>query len=201
MDTISPPLKALFSSNLRVKILSHFFFHPSEDFHVRGLASSLEAPAGAVGRELARLKEAGILSSRMIGNQKHYSPRPDSAILVDLRNMFLKTAGASEELRRALGKIRGVKIAFIYGSYATGKAHASSDLDLMIIGQVSDRELAPLVARVERRLGREINYTVYTRGEVRKRLGKKGDFIHEVLSGPKILLVGSAGDGLLPNPE
>ncbi len=34
-------LKYLFSGKLRVKVLSHFFFHPGEDFHVRQLATEL----------------------------------------------------------------------------------------------------------------------------------------------------------------
>lgn len=196
MDRVPLTLKYLFSSKLRVNILSHFFLHPGEEFHVRRLAATLEEPVGTMGRALARLKEAGILSSRPVGNQKHYRLRKDSPILDDLRNIFLKTSGASATLRTTLKKIPGVEIAFIYGSYAAGDAHANSDIDLMVIGEVSDRKIAPAVARVERRLSREINYTLYTRGEVKKRLGRKGDFVHEVFSSPKIVLVGRADDRL-----
>lgn len=189
-------LKSLFSSKLRVEILSHFFFHPGEAFHVRRLAADLEEPAGTVGRELSHLEKAGILSSESVGNQKRYSLRRDSPILGDLRNIFLKTSGASMELRSGLEKIESVEVAFLYGSYASGEAHAASDIDVMIVGDASDRELAPAVARVERRLERQINYTSYTRREVEKRLGRKGDFVHEVLTGPKILLVGNTDDRL-----
>lgn len=189
-------LEHLFSSNLRVKILSHFFFHPGESFHVRRLAAELDASAGSVARELTHLQEAGILASEAVGNQKHYRLREDNPILDDLRNLFLKTSGASAELEAALEDMEGVELAFIYGSYASGEAHAASDIDLMVIGDVSDRELAPAVARVERRLKRSINYTVYSRREADKRLGKKGEFVHEVFAGPRILLIGSADDRL-----
>lgn len=195
--TVPLTLKYLFSSKLRVKVLSHFFFHPGEAFHVRGLAADLEESAGSVARELAHLEEAGIVESRPVGNQKHFRLREDNPILEDLRGLFLKTSGASAELKEALGKLGGVEVAFLYGSYASGEAHAASDIDLMVIGEVSDRELAPAVARVERRLKRHVNYTLYTREEVEKRLGKKGEFLHEVLAGPKIVLVGNADDRLL----
>ncbi len=196
MTPVPLTLKYLFSSKLRVKVLSHFFFHPGEAFHVRRLAAELEESAGSVARELAHLEKAGVLSFRAVGNQKHYRLREDNPIMEDLRSLFLKTSGASAELKTALERIGGVEVAFIYGSYATGEAHAASDIDLMVIGEVSDRKLAPVVARVERRLKRNINYTLYSRGEAEKRLGKKGEFVHEVLAGSKITLIGSANDRL-----
>lgn len=190
-------LKALFSSKLRVKILSHLFLHPGERYHVRRLAAVLAAPVGSIGRELCHLERAGILACESVGNQKHYTVRKALPIIEDLRNIFLKTAGAGEELRHVLEKLSGIEIAFLYGSYASGEAHASSDLDLMVIGAASNRELAPAVSRVERRLKREINYTLYTRGDAERRRRKIGDFVHEVLAGPKILLVGKTDDRLL----
>ncbi|MFQ5895202.1 MAG: nucleotidyltransferase domain-containing protein [Nitrospinota bacterium] len=189
-------LKRLFASKLRVKVLDHFFSHPGEESYVRQLASALEEPVGTVARELSHLEEACILSSRWVGNQKHYRLREDCPILEDLGNIFLKTSGAGAELRRALEGLSGVELAFVYGSYASGKAQAASDLDLMIVGNASDRDLAPAVARVERRLKREINYTLYSREEAEKRIGTIGDFVHEAFSGPRILLIGSADDGL-----
>jgi predicted nucleotidyltransferase len=196
MAPVPLTLKYLFCSKLRVKVLSHLFFHPGEAFHVRGLAAALEESAGSVARELAHLEKAGILSSWHVGNQKHYGLRDDNPILDDLRNLFLKTSGASEELRSALGAIAGLEIAFIYGSYASGDAHATSDIDLMVIGDVPDRDLARAVARIERRLKRQVNYVLYTRSETEGRLGNEGDFLHEVFTGPKIILIGNADDGL-----
>lgn len=196
MQPVPLTLKHLFSSKLRVNILAHFFFHPGESFYVRRLALELGSPVGAVGRELAHLQEAALLCSQRVGNQKHYSLRQDSPILEDLRNIFLKTSGASAELRTALEKVPGVELAFIFGSYASGEATAASDLDLMVVGETSNRNLAPVVARVERRLKREINYTLFARHEVDKRLGQQGDFVHEVFSGPKIMLVGKSDDRL-----
>jgi predicted nucleotidyltransferase len=196
MMAIPTTLKTLFSSKLRVKVLEHFFFHPGEEFYVRRLASELDEPVGTVGRELAHLEKAGILASRRVGNQKHYRLGEDCPILDDLRNIFLKTSGAGAELRAALERIVGVELAFLYGSYAGGEAHAGSDLDLMIVGNASDRDLASAVARVERRLKREINYTIYARRDAEKRLGQKGDFVDEVLRGPRILLIGNEHDRL-----
>ncbi|MBI5598310.1 MAG: nucleotidyltransferase domain-containing protein [Deltaproteobacteria bacterium] len=196
-NTVPLTLKYLFSSKLRVKVLSHFFFHPGEDFYIRHLASVLKEPPGTLARELSHLEKAGILKHEMIGKQKHYSLQKDSPIVYDLMNIFLKTSGAGAEIKAALGKIPGIELAFIYGSYASGEAAATSDIDLMIIGEATYREVAPIVSHIERRLNREINYTIYTRSEAEKRFGQKGDFVHEVLSGPRIMLIGKVDDRLL----
>jgi len=193
---VSSTLKSLFSSKLRVKVLSHLFFHPGETFHVRRLAAELAESPGSVGRELAHLEKAGILSCRTVGNQKHYTLREDSPILDDLRNIFLKTAGAGAELRAELERIAGIELAFIYGSYVSGEAHAASDIDLMVVGDVTDRDLAPAIARVERRLKRQIDYALYTSTEAEKRSRGKGEFVREVLLGPKIVLLGNPDDRL-----
>ncbi len=58
MSSVPLTLKHLFSSKLRVKVLSHFFFHPGEAFHVRRLAAEVQESAGSVARELAHLEEA-----------------------------------------------------------------------------------------------------------------------------------------------
>ncbi len=190
-------LKSLFSSGLRIKILSHFFFHPGETIHVRGLGTALDEPAGTVARELTNLERGGILQSKAIGNQKHYSLNENNAIHEDLRNIFLKVSGASSVIRDVLGRVPGVEIAFIFGSYADGRATAASDLDLMIVGDTNEATIAPLIAEVEEHLGRPINYALYPRNEVKSRIGLEGDFVNGVFSAKRHLLIGKTDDPLL----
>ena len=189
-------LKTLFSSELRIDILSWFFFHPGESIHIRGLADALSEPAGTVTRELARLEKVGILRAHPIGNQKHYSLNERSFILEDLRSIFLKSSGAGSALKDTLDVLPGIEIAFIFGSYADGRATASSDLDLMIVGSVDEKVLAPTMAGIEGRLGRPVNYILYPRDEVEERIGQEGDFIHEVFTGSRLLLKGKEDDPL-----
>ena len=73
MFTEARILKRLFSSRLRVSVLSHFFMNPGESFHIRSLATILSESAGNLARELNNLEEVGLLQSRAVGNQKHFS--------------------------------------------------------------------------------------------------------------------------------
>ena len=190
-------LKTLFSSKLRIKVLTHFFFHPGETIHVRGLAAALGEPAGTVARELANLERGGILHSKAIGNQKHFSLNVNNAIHEDLGNIFLKVSGAGSAITDALARMEGVEIAFIFGSYADGRATAASDLDLMIVGDTKEAAIASPIAEIERHLGRPVNYVLFPRNEVESRLGQEGDFINEVFSAKRLLLIGNTDDPLL----
>jgi len=200
MAESNPLLKQLFSSNLRIKVLSHFYAHPGESFHVRGLAAAIEESAGTLGRELANLESVGIIVSARVGNQKHYSVDEKSPIHHELRSLFLKTTGVGAVIGSEIEKLDGIEIVFIYGSFARGEAHPASDIDLMIVGDISEQRLAPAMARAERTLGRDVNYTLFRRGEVKERLGHEGDFVNEVFTGPRIVLLGGSDDGLFGTP-
>ena len=66
----------------------------------------------------------------------------------------------------------------------------------MIVGSVDERILAPTIAGIEGRLGRPVNYVLYPRDEVEERIGREGDFIHEVFTGKRLLLKGKDDDPL-----
>lgn len=85
-----------------------------------------------------------------------------------------------------------IEQAFIYGSTASGKAGPDSDIDLIVIGEVTLSELAQTLYSAQETLEREINPRVY-RSEKWERLVTSGNrFVREVLQKPRIeLLEGS----------
>lgn len=192
----SPVLKTLLGSTTRTKLLSHFSLHPGEEFHVRELERILGEPASNLLRDLRRLRGIKLLETRQIGNQVRYTLNRTHPLYEDLQRLVLKTAAAVTVLAEALRSLKEVELAFVYGSFAKGEADARSDLDLMVIGEVSDRSLAPVVAMAERELGREVSYTQYNRAEAKKKSRQRDSFLHGVLAGPRIVLIGSAEDEL-----
>ena len=94
MPHVPEVLKCLFSSTLRIKLLSHYFAHPREYFYVRQLAGALDYSAGNVARELANLERNGLLISRTTGNRKHYAVAQSSPFVHDLRSIFMKANSA-----------------------------------------------------------------------------------------------------------
>ena len=90
-----------------------------------------------------------------------------------------------------MDKLAGIEYAFIYGSYAKGEEKADSDVDLLIIGDVDMGRLDSNLGKLEKMLGRGINYILYSREEFKSKRKAKDGFLMDVLSGKKIMLVGA----------
>jgi len=84
----------------------------------------------------------------------------------------------------------GIDVAFVFGSVAAGTERAPSDVDLMVVGSISLRQLMRRISSATERLGREVNPHVMTGGElaVKKRL--RDHFITTVLASPRLFVIG-----------
>ena len=85
-----------------------------------------------------RLETVGLVTVRRVGNQKHYQANPATPIFEELCGIVAKTFGIADILRGALNTLLpNIDLAFIYGSVAKGTEHAASDIDLMVVGDLS----------------------------------------------------------------
>ena len=164
--------------------------HTDERFFVRQLANILEEDSTNLSRELSSLESVGILSSMRQGNLKYFKANRKCPFFDELKGLVLKTVGVIGELKSSLEKKPDIKYAFIYGSYAKGEEKAESDIDLMIIGDVEIDELDSLISSIEKKLGRSINYAIYSNSEFLNKKKKKDGFIIDVLKDKKIMLIG-----------
>jgi predicted nucleotidyltransferase len=183
-------LATLFSSHVRAKVLADFFLSPGEKHNAWELSQRLGKNYSAVWKELVRLEGLGILTSEQRGNSKDYQVNEACPIAPELRSIVLKTEGAGVVIKEKLQDMEGVKEAFIFGSYASGEADASSDLDLMIIGEINLDQLSPVISDLERELNRPINYIIYTEDEWNQKSALKDPFWENVARAPKIMLIG-----------
>ena len=181
----------IFGSRIRAKILGWLFTHPDESFFVRQMALILKEDPTNVSREMAKLEELGILKSKRNGNLKHFQANQTCPFFEELKGLVLKTTGVAGRIRASLDKRAGIEFAFIYGSYAKGEEKADSDVDLLIIGDVDMDRLDSNLGKLEKMLGREINYVLYSKEEFKSKRKAKDGFLMDVLSGKKIILIGA----------
>ena len=92
---------ALFSK-VRQRVLAVLFGNPGRSFYANEVIALAQSGTGAVQRELATLSEAGLLTVRRQGNQKHYQANAEAPIFTELRGLVLKTMGLADVLRVAL---------------------------------------------------------------------------------------------------
>jgi predicted nucleotidyltransferase len=179
----------------RRAILALLYGHADEAFYQRQIARTTEMGLGPVQREVSQLTAAGILRRTVRGRQVYYQANPDSPIFKELKGLVTKTAGVGDTLRSALGPLADrITIAFIYGSIARGEEKRSSDIDLLVVGEVTFGEVVAGLQSAEQTLGREINPTVYPVAEFKAKLAANHHFLTNVVSGPKMLLLGDENE-------
>lgn len=174
------------------RLLGLLFGQPERSFFVTELIELADVGRGAVQRELARLAGSDLVVIERRGNQKHYRANPDSPIYKELCSIVSKTVGIEENLREALEPLTArLSLALIYGSVAKQTDTASSDIDLLVVAEdLTLEDLYANLSAVEQRLGRQINPTLYTVEEFRKRRSGNNAFLDRVLTGPIIILEG-----------
>jgi predicted nucleotidyltransferase len=187
-------LASLLFGAYRRDALALLLLRPEASFHVREMARITGKAPGTMLRELNALAEAGVLTRRRFGNQVHFRANPECPIYEDLRNILKRTAGVADVLREALEPLADrISAAFVYGSVARGDERPASDLDLMIIGEVSFADVIGALPQAHDVLRREINPTVYPAAEFRLK-AREEPFLGRVLADKKIFVIGNEND-------
>ena len=186
-------LAELMGSRARAKIIGLLFSHPDERFFVRQIEGLVGEDSTNLSRELARLAGMGVLSCRTEGRQKYYQADRKCPVFEELKGLAVKTMGVADVLREALAPIRDrIRVAFIYGSQASGTFGTRSDVDVMIIGPATFAEVVHATRSLLVKLRREVNTTTYPPEEFREKVADGHYFIADVMRGPKIFTIGDA---------
>jgi predicted nucleotidyltransferase len=184
------PLKALVTSEARALVLSSLFADRGRAFFQRELARATQLPLAAVQRELHRLVAGGLVRREVVDGRGRYSAETRSAVYAELAAIVRKLRGPQSVIRDALAARRRVRIAFVFGSFANGESTASSDIDLLILGDESTRAIRTALARAERDLSRSVNEHVLSTDEWRSRLKAGDPFIEQVRRSNKLWVIG-----------
>src|SRR5437588_9164938 len=137
---------------VRRGLLAAALTHPEKWWYLSELADFLHTRPSSLQRELAALVQGGVLEQRRDGRRTYFKAETRSPIFRDLRSIFEKTIGLVPTLRTMLRPF-GDKIAcaFVYGSIARGEEQATSDVDLMVIGDLELADLFPALGKAEKR--------------------------------------------------
>lgn len=184
-------LMDLLFGTYRQRILGELLLHPESSYHVRELARVTDTTAGTLHKELTKLAEAGLLLREEQGNQVRYQANRQCPIYSELASLFRKTTGLADVLANALQPLAdNIKTALVFGSVARGEETASSDIDLLIIGDVGFADVVKALHPAQTVLSREINPVIYSSAEIQKRIKSKDHFIQQILKQDTIPVLG-----------
>lgn len=194
LKDIPGPGSALFGKTRRA-VLSVLYTHPDESFYLREIVRATNAGMGAVQREVKQLLEAGIIQRETRGNQVYYRADKNCPIFEELKNMMIKTSGIGDVLKVSLQELSDrITVAFVYGSAADGSIQRESDIDIMIVGNVTFGEVTSALGPAQDTLSREINPSVYSLEEFREKVAAGHHFLKSVLASDKFFLIGDADE-------
>ena len=179
-------------SKARRALLAYYFTNPTARLHLRDLAGRLGIDPSNLSKELGRLERKGLFRSEVSGRQKYFQLNREYPLFNEVRSIVAKTIGAVPLIAQSLKKIEGIEEAYLYGSFARNQQDTASDIDVLVIGKPKSDSLAEVLQKLERQLGREINYTVLTRKELESRRDHKDAFLENVWHNKRVSLVGAA---------
>jgi len=192
---VSLDLATLLFGTYRRDILALLLLHPETSLHLREIARQTAKPPGTLMRELNRLVDAGILLRKPLGNLVLYQSNGRCPIFEELRNILKKTSGIGDVVREMLEPLGArIRVAFVYGSVARGDEREGSDLDLMVVGDVSIAEVVGALGPASQVLRREVNPNLYSPKEFAAALAGGEPFLRRLMSDRKIFVIGAERD-------
>lgn len=177
-------------SKARRNLLAYYFTNPAARLHLRDLAERLKVDPSNLSKELGLLEREGLFKAEVSGRQKYFQLNRGYPLFKEVRSIVAKTIGAVSLIADSLKKIDGIDEAYLYGSFARGRQDAASDIDVLVLGTPRGDALAEAVRRLERQLGREVNYTVLAVKEFKSRRDRKDAFLANIWHNKRVSLIG-----------
>jgi predicted nucleotidyltransferase len=195
LENVMSVTNLLFPNQYRRKVLAFLVLNPHVSIHLRELARLTGASPGTLKKELDLLVGADLLSREKSGNQIKFSANLDHPLYETLRELMRKTAGLHDVLASALQPlVDQIEVAFVFGSMAQATESSHSDIDLLVIGDATFGQIINATYDAQTTLGREINPKVMSRSEWSRKWREGNSFVTDIVSKPKIFIVGSEND-------
>lgn len=189
-------IDALFGSKTRIKLLHLFLNNPGKSFYVREITRLIDEQINSVRRELANMMNVGIIKSDTADNKLYYEVDQRYEHYVPLRAIFGDDKEAVTSAVKApkqstldwqakLDELGGIKLAVMAGVFVPS---SSSKVDLLLVGNPAPARVKSFIKTLEKKEGRELNYSVVSYDEFYYRMSIRDKFITELMSSKHVVL-------------
>jgi len=181
----------LFSNQSLAQVLCHFFLNPYEAFSQARIVRETGKALIQVQRALKRLKKIGLIFANQKNHKTYYKADPSHPAFEDLKKAFLKTCGIGDLLRQsAHAQGERIDFAWIFGSVARGEENRESDIDIILVSDLTLEQISHVIAPLSRSIKRELNMVFLTPSDLYRKYHSEDYFVRELVKQPKIWLVG-----------
>lgn len=177
-------LKPLLGSQLRQDLLTFFLLKPEAVYTTSQIAKAIKRPKARLETELKNLSDFALLISV---DKNKWLINNEFIILKELRALLAKAQLLhSQQFISGLSEVAKLDVLILSGVFT---ADEKAPTDLLLVGQVKRRPFLTMVNKLEKDLGREINYTIMDKSEYLFRLEVMDIFIHSFLQGRTLVLL------------
>ncbi|MFH1588512.1 MAG: nucleotidyltransferase domain-containing protein [Candidatus Diapherotrites archaeon] len=160
------------------KILELFFENPFKEFHLRGVAKECDVAPMTAKNQLDKFMKEGFVEKNKKANLVLFKANAGNKRFQLLKISFsLEKIEKSRLLEKLESEFSPLSIV-LFGSTARGEDSNESDLDLLIISK-NKKDLD--LSRFEKKLKREINYSIYNSVEWSKKAKEDKPFYQRIL--------------------
>ena len=130
---------------------------------MRGLESEFGESTNAIRIEINRFEQAGMLTSKMVGNKKVFQANTTHPLFKEVHNILLKYVGFDHIIENVIERLGDVRRVFVVGEFSKGID--SQIIDLILVGKVDTNYLVHLIEKAEQLMSRKIRYIIYSEAE------------------------------------
>lgn len=164
MAVPSSLLSPILRSDVQGRILAELFARPDQERTIVQIAQSAKTSPQTVIREINLAEQAGIVSSRRLGNVRLVHAEENNRLYQPYSQIILMTYGPPAVLREEFSNIKGISEVIIFGSWAARYAGKSgkfpNDIDVLAIGEPNRKDIYSAAERAEARLEIPVQVTV-----------------------------------------
>jgi len=182
-------LSFLFGSEARARLLRTLFCHPQEAYHLRGLAAAAGVDSGNASKALKGLTEAHLVKIVSDSRGPRYQADDRSPLFRPLRDLFLVSGELLKDLEEVARQLPAEQI-LIFGSVAKGTDGPKSDVDVLVVGDLSSIEAQAAFSPVGRKHNRSVNVMAVDRATLSRQVAEGSIFWRDVLENKVIMLKG-----------
>jgi len=161
----SPPLLPILRSQQQGEILALLLGDPDLELSLTEIAERTGTPYPSVHREIERAEQAGLVTTRKVGNTRLVRADTVNPYYAGLSDVLTKAFGVPAVIADALQRVKGISDAYIYGSWAARRAgqpgqRPVGDVDVLVLGGPDRDQLFAALSVAEKRLGRPVQATI-----------------------------------------
>jgi hypothetical protein len=180
---MSEILDFLFGSRTKARLLRFFLLNSEQEYSVNEVAQKNMLKSSQARKTINGLKKIRFIFERSRGGEKCFILNPKFPLLLELRNLIVKSnitpkTGSLARIK-TVGDVKLAMVSGIFLNYPKSKA----DL-ILVVNNVNRNRLKTLMANLEAELGREVSYLLMNGDEFKYRLDMLDRFILDFLEGP-----------------